>query len=53
MVLSLGEHGVGYGKIKYLERQYGAGAVDMMRAIKMSLDPRNIMNPGKIVDVRV
>jgi D-lactate dehydrogenase (cytochrome) len=46
-----GEHGIGYGKIRYLERQYGPGAVGAMMAIKRSLDPRNIMNPGKIVIV--
>ena len=44
-----GEHGVGCGKIQYLERQYGPGAVSMMKAVKQALDPRNIMNPGKIV----
>ena len=44
-----GEHGVGYGKAKYLERQYGPGAVHMMRAIKQALDPDNIMNPGKVL----
>lgn len=44
-----GEHGVGYGKIKYLEQQYGSGAVKMMKAIKKALDPNNILNPGKIV----
>jgi D-lactate dehydrogenase (cytochrome) len=44
-----GEHGVGYGKTKYLNQQYGPGAVQMMRAIKQALDPRNIMNPGKVV----
>jgi D-lactate dehydrogenase (cytochrome) len=44
-----GEHGVGYGKIKYLERQYGTGAVAMMKRIKSALDPHNIMNPGKVV----
>jgi D-lactate dehydrogenase (cytochrome) len=44
-----GEHGVGYGKIKYLEAQYGSGAVQMMKAIKRSLDPNAILNPGKIV----
>ena len=44
-----GEHGVGYGKVKYLEAQYGPGAVFMMKSIKQSLDPNNIMNPGKVV----
>jgi D-lactate dehydrogenase (cytochrome) len=45
-----GEHGVGYGKIKYLERQYGPGATIMMQMIKKGLDPYNIMNPGKVVN---
>jgi D-lactate dehydrogenase (cytochrome) len=44
-----GEHGVGYGKIDYLEAEHGAAAVRAMRRIKEALDPANIMNPGKIV----
>ena len=44
-----GEHGVGYGKMKYLEAEHGLG-VEVMRAIKIALDPDNRMNPGKIVD---
>jgi D-lactate dehydrogenase (cytochrome) len=44
-----GEHGVGFGKIGYLEAEHGAGAVRAMRTIKQALDPDNIMNPGKIV----
>lgn len=47
-----GEHGVGYGKIKYLGDQYGPGAVQMMEMIKRCLDPNNILNPGKVVEVR-
>ena len=46
-----GEHGVGYGKMKYLPRQYGEGGVELMRRIKRAIDPANIMNPGKIVEV--
>jgi D-lactate dehydrogenase (cytochrome) len=43
-----GEHGVGQGKIKYLEAEHGKPALAAMRAIKQALDPHNIMNPGKI-----
>ncbi len=45
-----GEHGVGHGKMKYLDAELG-GAVDVMRTIKKALDPLNILNPGKIVRV--
>ncbi|MGL4637131.1 MAG: FAD-linked oxidase C-terminal domain-containing protein [Beijerinckiaceae bacterium] len=44
-----GEHGVGQGKMKYLEKELGAASLDTMRLIKRALDPDNIMNPGKIV----
>jgi D-lactate dehydrogenase (cytochrome) len=43
-----GEHGVGQGKMKYLEAELGTG-VDIMRMIKRALDPDDIMNPGKIM----
>ncbi|WP_332693022.1 FAD-binding oxidoreductase [Bosea sp. (in: a-proteobacteria)] len=44
-----GEHGVGQKKMKYLEAEHGAPALDVMRLLKRSLDPQNILNPGKIV----
>ncbi|SJX61091.1 related to D-lactate dehydrogenase (cytochrome) [Sporisorium reilianum f. sp. reilianum] len=43
-----GEHGVGMGKIEYLERELPAGTVRVMKAIKLALDPNNLLNPGKL-----
>lgn len=44
-----GEHGIGLGKQKYLEQEFGAEAIALMRTIKAAMDPNNIMNPGKLV----
>jgi len=45
-----GEHGVGFGKMKWLDAELGE-AVDLMRAIKRAFDPENLMNPGKVVSL--
>lgn len=45
-----GEHGVGTGKKKYMQAEHGA-AYDLMKTLKLAIDPKNIMNPGKVVDI--
>eukprot|EP00608_Synchroma_pusillum_P008970 CAMPEP_0198419704 /NCGR_PEP_ID=MMETSP1452-20131203/394_1 /TAXON_ID=1181717 /ORGANISM="Synchroma pusillum, Strain CCMP3072" /LENGTH=554 /DNA_ID=CAMNT_0044139841 /DNA_START=1 /DNA_END=1665 /DNA_ORIENTATION=- len=44
-----GEHGVGVGKVQYLERELGLPAVSVMATIKHSLDPNGVLNPGKVL----
>ena len=43
-----GEHGIGLHKQGFLVDEAGSGAVEMMRTLKRALDPKNILNPGKI-----
>ncbi len=43
-----GEHGIGLHKMDFLVSETGAATVDVMRTLKRALDPKNIMNPGKI-----
>ena len=47
---STGEHGAGLGKKKYMTLEHGEAGVGVMRQIKRSLDPHNILNTGKIFD---
>lgn len=43
-----GEHGIGYGKLPFMQAEHGE-AWDVMGTIKRSLDPQNLMNPGKVI----
>ncbi|WP_330212115.1 FAD-binding oxidoreductase [Pseudomonas sp. Z18(2022)] len=43
-----GEHGIGLTKQHFMPVEHGANAVDVMQAIKAALDPKQLMNPGKI-----
>jgi glycolate oxidase len=44
-----GEHGVGSLKLAFLEKDVGPISIDVMSSIKSTLDPKNILNPGKVV----
>lgn len=43
-----GEHGIGVSKARFLELETGGEALEIMKGIKRTLDPNNILNPGKI-----
>ena len=45
-----GEHGIGINKKEYLKKQHPDNIV-LMQTLKRSIDPKNIMNPGKIFDL--
>lgn len=43
-----GEHGIGYAKKGYMQKQLGNTQIELMNGIKKAFDPNNILNPGKI-----
>jgi glycolate oxidase len=46
-----GEHGIGLAKSPFLHLQHSAAQIRAMRAVKRALDPRGILNPGKMFEV--
>ncbi|HII06193.1 MAG TPA: FAD-binding protein [Methanotrichaceae archaeon] len=42
------EHGIGAARAEYMKTQWGEGTLSVMRAIKQALDPKGILNPGKL-----
>jgi D-lactate dehydrogenase (cytochrome) len=46
-----GEHGIGIGKREYLQDELGVEAIDLMRKLKLALDPKRILNPDKIFKI--
>jgi D-lactate dehydrogenase len=56
LVLSLqgtlsGEHGVGMAKRPFIAREIDETTMNLMKALKLTFDPRNILNPGKLFPV--
>ena len=45
-----GEHGIGINKKEYLKKQHPDN-LPLMQTLKKSIDPNNIMNPGKVIDL--
>jgi FAD/FMN-containing dehydrogenase len=45
------EHGIGLEKISWLPHSKSATEIQLMRTLKRSLDPNNILNPGRVLDV--
>ena len=46
-----GEHGVGMGKLASMAKEHGPEAMAVMESVKRSLDPKNILNPGKVARI--
>jgi len=46
-----GEHGVGITKKPFLKLQLGEVGMELVKGVKKLFDPKNLFNPGKLVDI--
>ena len=44
-----GEHGIGMGKRELLVKEIGATGIETIKSLKRALDPKNLMNTGKVL----
>ena len=44
-----GEHGIGLGKRELLIKEIGETGIETMKQLKAAIDPKNLMNPGKVL----
>jgi glycolate oxidase len=47
-----GEHGIGLIQKGFMDVVFNESGLHLMRSIKRAFDPNNILNPGKIVDLK-
>jgi glycolate oxidase len=47
-----GEHGIGHKRKKYMPLVLGETEIELMKKIKLAFDPNNILNPGKMFDIK-
>ena len=45
-----GEHGIGLKRLKYMEEYTDPAELDLMKTIKRAVDPKWILNPGKVIE---
>ena len=45
-----GEHGIGNGRIDFLEDFLGSRMIDLFKSIKLAFDPNLVLNPGKVIE---
>ena len=47
---AVGEHGIGNGRLEFLEEFVGPRMIQLYKAIKLAFDDKLILNPGKVIE---